>query len=404
MTGEREIILDSLIEILENGQYSHLIEKAVLDKYDYLKNNQKAFIKKVTEGTVENLIFIDKVIDSYAKTKVNKQKPLIRNLLRMSTYQILFLDKVPDSAVCNEAVKLAGKRGFRTLSGFVNGVLRAVSRDKSKIEIDNTSCPDWIKEHLTKYYGEDTAKLILEDFAKEHPVTIRARRELKNTENLIPSGILKNAYYVKKGVSLSQIEGYEEGDFAVQDISSQMVGQMAEIKPGDVVLDVCAAPGGKAICACDLGGIVEARDISESKVSIIDENIARCGCKNIKTTVWDATVPDERWSEKADVLILDAPCSGLGVIGKKADIKFKTNPEDLIELAQIQRKIIDTVWRYVKPGGRLMYSTCTLNPGENEEQARYIVDNYPFELINERTYIPGIDGTDGFYTAALIRK
>lgn len=405
MTNEREIVLDSLIEIIEKDSFSHLVEKAVLDKYDYLESNQKGFIKRVIEGTIENLDTIDGVIDRYAKTKVARQKPLIRTLLRMSTYQILYMDKVPDSAVCNEAVKLAGKRGFRTLSGFVNGVLRSISRDKNILNVkDEISCPQWIIDHLTNCYGVDVCKAVLSDMKKEKPVTVRIRRPIEDMSVFLPCENMKDAYTVKKGVSVKDIPGYENGDFVVQDTAGMAVGYMSGIKPGDIVLDVCAAPGGKAVHAADLGGVVEARDISEYKVSLIEDNFARCKVENAKAKVWDATVPDKSWEKKADVVILDAPCSGLGVMSRKSDIKYKTHPEDLAELEALQRKIIDTVYGYVKEGGVLMYSTCTLNPGENDEQARYITNNYPFVLEEEKQFIQGIDATDGFYIARLRRK
>ena len=402
MAIEREIIVDSLIEILEKNQYSHIVEKAVLDKYDYLPNNEKAFIKRTIEGTIENLIPIDEVINQYSKVKVNKLKPMIRTILRMSIYQLLYMDKIPDSAVCNEAVKIANKRGFRTLSGFVNGILRNISRNKSDIKIDDLNVlPSWLMEHFKTNYGEDTANIIVQDIKKEHPVVIRERKKLKDVSNMTKVSYLDNAYIVNKGISIADIKGYNDGDFIVQDISSQMVCNIAGIKAGDVVIDVCAAPGGKSIHACDLGAYVYASDISQKKIDYIKQNAKRCNVDNITIKVQDATILDESMLDKADVLIADVPCSGLGVIGKKSDIRFKVKKEDLDKIVQIQKKIIDTVHRYVKKGGILMYSTCTLNPDENEKMAQYIVDNYSFEMLYEKQFIPGIDGTDGFYLSKL---
>ena len=410
--NEREIVLDSLIEILEKNRFSHVIEKAVLDKYDYLDNKQKAFIKRMCEGTIENLIVIDGVIDSFSKVKVAKQKPVIRNILRLSVYQILYMDKVPDSAVCNEAVKLSGKRGFRSLSGFVNGVLRNISRNKDKIDIDVDTMPKWIKEHLINSYGEEKAALIIDDINKEHPVTIRLRdgKPVKEDEGLVKVPSMDNVYTLSKGTSPADVEGYDTGRFVVQDIASIEAVMHAGISQGDTVLDVCAAPGGKSILAYDLGAKVISRDISDYKVSLIDENINRCGIstdasdeKYIISQVHDATVFDESMVEKIDVLIADLPCSGLGVMGRKSDIKHKTNAEDIDTLPILQRQIIDTVVKYVKKGGVLMYSTCTMNPKENEEQAKYIASKYSFKIEYEKQFLPGIDGTDGFYIAKLRR-
>lgn len=418
MINEREVVLDSLLEIVENGELSHKIEKAVLDKYDYLKANEKAFIKRLTEGTIENLLALDEIIDRYAKTPVRKQKPVIRNVLRLSVYQLLFMDKVPASAVCNEAVKLAGKRGFRTLGGFVNGVLRNISRDRKKILKNMPSAmPKWIVDHFTKEFGYEVAQKIIKDAQEEHPVTIRVRKELEKYDDLVPAdigffcdgigineNIIPSVYYLKKGKAVKDINGYEDGRFVVQDIASMSVCCMADIKKNDRVLDVCAAPGGKSIQAADMGADVISRDLSESKTDIIRENAIRCKTDNIKIEVFDATVLDENLINSMDVVIADVPCSGLGVLGRKSDIRFKTLPEDLDTLPVVQRQIIDTAVSYVKKNGILMYSTCTLNRKENEEQVRYIIENYPFELEKEHLFIPGVEPADGFYVAKLRRK
>lgn len=418
MVNEREVVLDSLLEIVENGELSHKIEKAVLDKYDYLKANEKAFIKRLTEGTIENLLALDEIIDRYAKTPVRKQKPVIRNVLRLSVYQLLFMDKVPASAVCNEAVKLAGKRGFRTLGGFVNGVLRNISRDRKKILKNMPSAmPKWIVDHFTKEFGHEVAQKIIEDAQEEHPVTIRVRKELEKYDDLVPAdigffcdgigineNIIPSVYYLKKGKAVKDINGYEDGRFVVQDIASMSVCCMADIKKNDRVLDVCAAPGGKSIQAADMGADVISRDLSESKTDIIRENAIRCKTDNIKLEVFDATVLDENLINSMDVVIADVPCSGLGVLGRKSDIRFKTLPEDLDTLPVVQRQILDTAVSYVKKNGILMYSTCTLNRKENEEQVRYIIENYPFELEKEHLFIPGVEPADGFYVAKLRKK
>lgn len=410
--NEREIVLDSLIEILDKNQFSHVVEKAVLDKYDYLDSKQKAFIKRMCEGTIEKLILIDDVINSYSKVKVNKQKPVIRGILRLSVYQILFMDKVPVSAVCNEAVKLSGKRGFKSLSGFVNGVLRNISRDKDKIDTDSDNMPEWIKNHLIDSYGEERARTIIEDINKEHPVTIRIRDNSSVTEDdgLTAAEGYDDVYLLTKGISPADIRGYDEGRFTVQDVASIEAVKKAEIKKGDLVLDVCAAPGGKSILAYDLGAKVISRDISDYKVSLIDENIRRCKVNTstrndsyIVTQVHDATIKDESLTDKVDVLIADLPCSGLGVMGRKSDIKYKTRKEDLETLPVLQKQIIDAIAGYVKKGGVLMYSTCTMNPAENEEQVKYIIDKYPFNVEYEKQFLPGIDKTDGFYIARLRR-
>lgn len=404
LAKEREIVYESLIEILENNQYSHIIEKDVLDKFDYLDKSKKAYIKRMIEGTIELLPAIDEVIDSFAKTKVKKQKALIRTVLRMGTYEILMMDSSPDYAVVSELVTFVKKHGFVNLAPFVNGILRNISKNKSSIKIEaQNTFPEWIKNLLLKAYSEDTVDAIIHSSVEEHPVSIRVRNELKDYAGLTRHPLLEYAYIVEKGKALKDIEGYAEGDFIVQDVSSMMVVEKSGIKEGDIVLDVCAAPGGKSIHAHDCGGRVTSRDVSDRKINLIRQNLERCHITDVKTQVWDAASFDEQFEESVDVLIADVPCSGLGVLAKKTDIKLKLKESDIDSLVKLQWDIVSTVYKYVKVGKTLMYSTCTLNPAENCEMVKKIVNELPFELVEERQFIQGIDDTDGFYYAKLKR-
>ncbi len=404
--NERETVLDSLMEILEKGQYSHMFVKTVLDKYDYLLPVQKAFIKKCIDGTVEKKITLDYAIDLYAKTPVNKQKPLIRTLLRMSTYQLLYMDKVPDSAVCNEAVKLAGKRGFRNLSGFVNGVLRSISKNKDSVlksieESDEEikySIPKWILSKIEEQFGVKAKEAYIEYASEPSLITLRKRCKDAAGAELTETGF-PNAYYLKRGVSPAELPGFSEGNYTVADISSQTVCVEAGIKNGDKVLDVCAAPGGKTLHAYDLGGDVISCDISDSKIALIEDNLRRCHADSVKTLVCDASEYNKEFDSAMDVVIADLPCSGLGVINKKPDIRYRVTPEDIKSLQKLQRKILENVSQYVKPGGILMYSTCTVTKEENEDQVEYILNNLPFELVMKKQFLPGIDNTDGFFVS-----
>lgn len=431
MTNTREVILDTLMEILEKQQYSHLVMQGVLNKYSYLEKQERSFIKRVCEGTVEQKIRIDYVIDQFSKTKTKKMKPLIRTLLRMGTYQILFMDGVPDAAVCNESVKLAGKRGFGTLKGFVNGVLRNISRNKDNIsypdrESDETSyfkvmysMPEEIIELMKEQYSAAETEMMLESLLGKRPLTIRISGALSEEEkqellgHLAEGGIvvaeteLPYVFSLEKVDKISELYGYEEGKFFVQDIGSAMVVEMAGIKKDDYVIDVCAAPGGKATHAAEKlcgSGWVQARDLTEYKVSMIEENIERLRLANMDAMVWDATVTDESAIGKADVVIADLPCSGLGVIGRKSDIKYRITQQSLEEVEALQRDILSVVHNYVKPGGVLMYSTCTINRKENEENKEWFLKNFPFEEEQERLMLPGRDGSDGFYMVRLRRK
>lgn len=457
MINVRELILDMLVEILEKGTYSHLVIRDVLNKYDYMDSRDKAFVKRVAEGTIERLIQIDYILNQFSKVAVSKMKPLIRNLMRMSVYQLLYMDSIPDSAVCNEAVKLAGKRGFKGLSGFVNGVLRNIARNKQNISYPDRekekclyfsvyySMPEWLIKMWLDAYGEERTVCILESLLKEHPVTVRLKESMdeeekeKWLEELSAEGVrVKRHSYLPYAYQLFDVEGvqnlpgYKEGYFAVQDVSSMLVAEAAESgrqrqaeesTQEILTVDVCAAPGGKSLHMAEKlsgQGKVLSRDLSEYKVSLIRDNIERMGYKNIDTKVQDASDLDESLIEKADVVLADLPCSGLGVIGKKRDIKYRISKESLKELEALQRQILDVVWQYVKPGGTLIYSTCTINSGENEQMVEWFLKEHPFvlesfspclpEQLREEAkkgmlqLLPGIHETDGFFLARLRRE
>ena len=416
----REVILEMLMDVNRNNTFSHILLKNVLDKYNYLEEQDKAFIKRVFEGTLEREITIDHVINTYSKVPAEKMKPLIRSLIRMSVYQILYMDRVPDSAAINEAVKLAKKRKFSSLSGFVNGVLRTVSREKENcLKSDELSvrysANELLVESLREDYGDEKAADILEHSLKERHLTVRIREELYKSdideildewekEGIEFRCLLEPsyAYELKNTGDLERLDCFKRGLYTVMDASSMLVCENAHIKEGDIVLDVCAAPGGKCLHAVSKGAQVEARDVSEYKVSLIEENIKRLNAKNITVKVWDATDPDESIKDYADVVIADVPCSGFGVISKKPDIKNNITKDGLDSIVELQRKIIDNVCHYVKPGGVLMYSTCTLRKAENEDQVAYIVKNHPFEQEFVKTVFPDEDH-DGFFIARLKR-
>lgn len=434
----RELALDILYEILEKGGYSHVVLNQALSKYQYLEKQDRAFVTRVTEGTLEYLIQIDYVLNQFSKTKVNKMKPLIRTLLRMSVYQILHMDRIPDSAVCNEAVKLAEKRRFQGLKGFVNGVLRNISRQKENIVFPDDSVrysmPEWLLSHWKQSYDDGTIEKMMEYFLSDQPVTVRCNFNRAGKQEIVESlkgqgvTVTESPYadgilHLEKLDYLEALDAFRSGWIQVQDLSSSLVGLAAAPKKGDLVLDVCGAPGGKSLHIADLlagTGHVEVRDISDYKVSLIEENIERSGFQNITASVWDALELDEEWVEKADIVIADLPCSGLGIIGKKPDIKQKMEPESLRKLAQLQREMLSVVHQYVKPGGILVYSTCTIDRQENEENVAWFLEQYPFKPVNmegrlgeklqsdtmKQGYIqilPGVYPCDGFFISVLQR-
>lgn len=396
----RELALDILMEVLERGGLSHVVLNQALSKYQYLEKQDRAFVTRVTEGTLEYLIQIDYVIGQYSKTKIEKMKPLIRTLLRMSVYQILYMDRIPDSAVCDEAVKLAVKRRFQGLKGFVNGVLRAIARGKGELVFPDDSVrysmPGWLIDMWKKEYPETVVYEMLNAFLEKRRLCVRLKgtpRERQRTEESLQSqgAVVEKSEYSEEIRYLSGIDhlealaAFRDGWIQVQDLSSSFVALAAAPRKGQYCVDVCAAPGGKSLHMADLlgdQGFVEARDISQNKIALIEDNIRRHGVSNIRTRVMDALEFDQESAEKADILLADLPCSGLGILGRKPDIKYRVSPESIVELAELQRKILSVVWRYVKPQGTLVYSTCTISRKENEENAAWFAEEYPFEPVN----------------------
>lgn len=444
----RELVLDILMELSKQNEYSNVLIASVLEKYDYLDSKEKAFVKRVSEGTIERRIHIDYVLDYFSKVPVGKMKPLIRELLRMSCYQIMFMEKIPDAAVCNEAVKLAKKRGFGSLQGYVNGVLRAIVRGQEQVSYPDRktayhdylsilySMPLWLVEHFCSAYGDERCEKILHSFLQRGAVSIRLLETLGEDEReqllaewrkegveVRKSLYLPYAVEVEKTDGIRSLAGYIEGAFAVQDVSSMLVVEAAGIRQGDTVIDVCAAPGGKALhAAAKLAGTgrVVACDVTNYKTDKIEENRARLRMENVSVKVQDARIRDDGMIGQADVLIADVPCSGLGVIGKKQDIKYRVTPESVQQVIRLQKEIVGNVIQYLKPTGTMMYSTCTMNPAENEEMVVWICKEFGMETVSMAQYmpetlkeesdkgylqlLPGIHGTDGFFIAKLRKQ
>ncbi len=406
----RELVLGVLLEVTRDGEYSHISLRNVLTKYQYLDKRDRAFITRVVEGTLEHMIEIDYIINQFSKVKVNKMKPVIRCILRSAVYQLKYMDSVPNSAACNEAVKLATKKGFASLKGFVNGVLRSIERNLDTITYPDEanemeylsvkySMPEWILQKWLSQYDRDTVETMLADFQKEKPTTIRVNWNVMTREELVESlknqGVtvenhpyLADALWISSYDYLADLDSFQKGAFHVQDISSMLVAHLANPKEGDTVIDVCAAPGGKSLHMAELlrgTGHVEARDLTDYKVNLIWDNIQRSGMKNIEAVRQDATVFDEESVEKADIVVADLPCSGLGVLGKKTDLKYKMTEQTQKDLVALQREILSKVKSYVKPGGTLIYSTCTINEAENMGNVNwFLTENKEFELASVR--------------------
>jgi len=448
--NEREVVLDMLLSLRE-GKLSHTILKDTLDSYLYLDKSSRGFITRLYEGSIEKRLYLDFIIDGYSKTPVKKMKPIIMLLLEISVYQLFFMDRVPDSAAINEAVKLAKKRGLTGLSGFVNGVLRNIARNKENIALPDKnkdlikyleikySTPKAVVEHFINDYGSEKTEEILEAFEEKRPLVARAT---KNREELIKKldaegvrvstdTIFPESLKILELDSLSYLESFEEGDFVLQDESSQFIGKIVSLPKGARVLDLCAAPGGKSLLFAGMEEVDEiiSCDITENKTELIEENVRRIGASKIKTKMNDASLCNPDFVDGFDLVICDLPCSGLGVMGRKRDIKYNVTEDKIRELAKIQRTILENAVRYVKKGGRLIYSTCTMTKAENEENFTFIsefkgfsavdfsdkirgyVDRYKDgeRLVNEAKkgfirLIPGELGTDGFFVSEYMRE
>ena len=449
--NEREVVLDMLLSLRE-GKLSHTILKDTLDSYLYLDKSSRGFITRLYEGTIEKRLYLDFIIDGYSKIPVKKMKPIIMLLLEMAVYQLFFMDRVPDSAAINEAIKLAKKRGLTGLSGFVNGVLRNIARNKENIALPDKnkdlikyleikySTPKAVVEHFINDYGSEKAEEILEAFEEKRPLTARAtkgdREELikklegegvkTGTDTIFPESVR-----ILELDNLGFLGSFEDGDFVIQDESSQFIGKIVGLPSGARVLDLCAAPGGKSLLFAEMEEVDEiiSCDISESKTELIEDNVRRIGVDKIRTRVNDASLYNPDFLDGFDLVICDLPCSGLGVMGRKRDIKYNVTEDKIRELAILQKKILENAVRYVKKGGRLIYSTCTMTKAENDENFTFIseikgfsavdfsdkirgyVDKYKDceRLVNEAKkgfirLFPGELGTDGFFISEFMRE
>ena len=459
----RSLIFDMLDSVIREGRPSHIVLARALETYAYLDKRDRAFISRIFRGVLEQRIYIDSVIDRFSSVKSGRMKPAVRLAIEIGTYQILFMDHVPDSAACNESVKLAKKHGLKSLSGFVNGVLRSISRGKEGIIMPQNdsesaesiaqkySLPLWLAQMWIRDYGAQNAAMMGEAALLKSPLTVRVRTAFTNVGPVHGSGmadlivelescgitmeggkIMHDALRIEGFDRLEDIPAFADGRITVQDESTMLAAVFADVKGTDKVIDLCAAPGGKTIHLADFmnasyrriihrgqmcrEGVVIARDIGPARAEKIKENVKRARLRNVRVEVQDALVKRPEDVGTADVVVADLPCSGLGVIGRKPDIKLNASPEGIKKLAMLQRDILAVAADYVKPGGTLIYSTCTVSKAENEDNVRWFTENFPFQGVSVDDYLPyglrsktsaqgwiqilpGQYGTDGFFVA-----
>ncbi len=352
-------------------------------------------------------------------------------MLRMGIYQLGYMDSVPEYAAVNESVMLA-KKFAKGREGFINGVLRAYVRKKEEIVLPDPSnkpmeylsvkysCNIWICKLWTEQFGFETAEKLLKSSQGNPYVSIRVnnnkigRQELmenlvKDGFDVMPSSISENGIKILRGGNLVENPYYKKGFFSIQDESSMKTVDILEPKAGDLIFDICAAPGGKTLAMAEQmknQGKIIASDIYPNKLKLIEEQSKRLGITIVETRVQDGMKPDEALYAQADKVIVDVPCSGLGVIRRKPEIKFKEETyKDFEDLPEKQLKILSNASNYVKNGGILQYSTCTVNKKENQDVVKRFLDiNYKYKVVQEHQFMPHIDNTDGFYVCKMIKN
>lgn len=436
----REDILNILEQIESESGYSNIVLNKKTKNMEVRDSN---FTRELVYGVIENKIYFEWIVSQFSNVKLSKISPKVLIIIKMGIYQILNMDKVPDSAAVNESVKLSKKYSNRGAQGFVNGILRNIVRNKGNIGFPDRerdmvkylsvrySYPEWIIEDWIRNYGESFVEELCIANAKKVDLNIRvntlkiSRAELM--ERLEQSGRRcreteygKDTLEVMNPDGIIDTEEYRDGLFTVQDESSSLVAQVMDPKEGSTVVDVCSAPGGKTTHMGQLmknSGRIIARDVHDHKLKLVESNASRLGIDIIEVSKGDGTVLDKSLVGVADYCLVDAPCSGLGLIRKKPEIKYNKKRDDLIELSKIQKQILGVSSNYVKKGGVLVYSTCTLNENENIEVVKdFLKCNPEFRLMgfevelgleeSKRGYVelyPNIHGTDGFFISKMIR-
>lgn len=419
MSNARKIALKALLEV--RGQaYSNITLNKFLNETD-LSVADRALATAVFYGVLDRTITLDFVLGDYIKTPLKKVQPIALEVLRIALYQIMFMDKIPDSAAVNEAVKLVKNSKQKHLSGFVNGVLRNILRSEIKLP-DGTdvtslsvkySCPEWIINSFVNDYGIENAIQLLEYSLQAPPVTLRVNTlktdEASLADKLSLEGIntqaasLGGALEVVGSIDVTKSKAYRDGLFHVQDTASQTAVSILNPSENESVLDICAAPGGKTFTMAQYmknTGKIIACDLHQKRVELISKGAKRLGIDNVVVQQNDATIKNEAL-DKFDAILCDVPCSGLGVIRRKPEIKYKDISE-YADITLIQSKILENATSYLKQNGRILYSTCTLRRCENEGVIQGFLDKHPqYELKYQHTFMPHVDKTDGFYCALL---
>lgn len=412
MDGARRISIDILEEVFNKNAFSNIALGKHLDKSS-LDLKDKALVTEIVYGTIKYKYTIDKILENFLKNGLKKIDSIVLNILRISIYQLKYLDKIPEFAVVNEGVELA-KRRSSGAAKLVNGVLRNFLRNKDDLyynkesKIDELcftySFPKWLVELFIDQYSSEEVIKILKGLNLRPSVTVRVNTLKTNYEDafnkLIEYGydaidgeVCPEAIIIKKGSNIEDNPLFKEGCISVQDESAMLVAPIMDLSENMKVLDLCSAPGGKACHIAELmnnTGLVYAFDLHENKLSLIKENTKRLGIKNVIVKRLDASKYIEKLALFGDRVLIDVPCSGIGIIRKKPEIKWTKDILSTKALIDIQKSIMDNAAKYTKNGGKLIYSTCTLNKEENEENIQWFIKSHP-EFIIEPVFIGKAD-------------
>ena len=435
----REIALKTLYKIDKYEAYSNIaLDENIKKNRNKLDDRDIAFISEIVYGVTSWKLTIDEIIKKHSKIRLKKISLWILNILRMGIYQIVFLNKVPKSAGVNESVNLAKRYGHKGSSNFVNAILRKVEKSdyEELFEIKNpierisktTSMPVWIIEELLK--DVDIAKV--EEICKasniKPKVEIRVnklkitkqemKKLLEERKIIYKEGKFEDFLVLEKVKNIEQLDLFKQGYFTIQDEGAGLIAKIVNPKPNEVILDACSSPGGKTTYIAELmenKGEIIAWDLHPHRVKLVEETAKRLGINIIRAKCQDATIYKEEYKEKFDKILLDVPCLGIGVLKRKPDIKWKRKPEDIEEIVQIQKKILETCSKYLKPKGKLIYSTCSIFSEENdkiideflEKHQNYIYDKIALSDTSEKLkkiQLYQNEETDGFFMCKLQKK
>ncbi len=415
----RELALRILLEITEKDAYADLAVKNGLAASS-LETRNKALATSLVYGTVQHLRFIDYQLAAVSARPIESLTPAVRDILRMAVYQLRFMDRIPGHAAVNEAVNLT-KRHARSASAYVNGVLRNIQRRgyaypnklQERLGVEY-SVPDYLVKLWMQQFGAEECERLLSASNAVPPLSIRIN-PLKASPEAVAAVCrtketgIEGALYVEEPKNIAETAMFRDGWFSIQDVGAQMASLALAPETGERVLDMCAAPGGKTTHMAELmenRGEITAWDIHPHKVELIQKNAKRLGISIINAVTHDARKADETHLAYFDKVMVDVPCSGLGILRKKPDIKWQRTEADLQALSDVQAAILENAGRHVKPGGALLYCTCTLNRAENEEIVESFLKQHP-EFSPDgasRTLLPHRDNTDGFFFAKLRKR